>query len=433
MPDDLAALSGYLWQLSFCADNYVGEYLAEAKHYGASVRSKALPYTHWKAKPGEIAMTDAFFDRSRLRVGFVSGDIKTHAVGYFLEGVVLNLNPAKVELIAYSMNPNDDGLTERIRPGFAEWTTIVGMSDEEAARKIHEDGIDILIDLSGHSGLNRLPVFAWKPAPIQVSWLGYLASTGVPGIDYVLADRIAVPEENRWQFTEQVWYLPETFNCFTPPPDNIKLKVEPAPVLRQGYITFGSYQRMNKLSGETLALWGRIFKALPTARLCLRNGFMKTANIHELLLQRLDSAGIARHRVTLAHGIESHEDHLATYAQVDIVLDTCAYPGVTTTCEALWMGVPTVTLAGETMLGRIGASLLTGVGLSGWVAQSEEEYVELAVRHASDVEGLARLRAELRERVRQTPLFDAGRFAPQLEDALLGMWQRRDNVTGQAR
>ena len=421
-PGHLPAHSNLLWALSFQLDGMGERYLREARGYGEKVLALARPYRDWISKPGQAGSHEV------LRVGLVSGDFRQHPVGVFLEGVLKRLNPENVELAAYSMNPQDDPLTETIKGHFSAWTPIMQMSDEETASKIHADGIDILIDLAGHSAYNRLPVFAWKPAPLQVTWLGYLASTGVPGMDYLLADPVSVPDHERGQFTEQVWHLPHTFNCYTPPAEHPKLAVAAPPALCNGYVTFGCFQRLNKLSDTTLALWGRVLNALPQARLYLRNEGMNSEAARGRLLKRMADVEIAPARVTFGGRIHEREDYLSTYADVDIVLDTFPYPGTTTTCEALWMGVPTVTLARGGMLGRIGASLLTCAGLAEWVAWSEDDYVALALRQGSDIERLARLRTGLRQQVAATALFDAGRFAPQLEEALLAMWKRRPHV-----
>ena len=421
-PDYIAAYDNLLWAMLFLPGESNHTYLAEARNFGAKVRAKAIPFTAWRGNTRATSKTAA---PPRLRVGLVSGDLRVHAVGYLLEGVLPRLSAANVELMAYSMNPRDDGLTERIKGCFAQWTSITGLNDEQAARKIHADGVDILIDLAGHTAHNRLPVFAWKPAPVQVSWLGYLASTGVPGIDFVLADPVSAPPAVHDQFTEEIWRLPETFNCFTPPTEHPKLAVVQPPVLRNGHISFGSFQRMNKINQRVLLLWARILLACPTAMLRLQNSQLGDPSARARILDTLRSLGIASDRVVLAGETPNREDYLAAYAQVDIILDTTPYPGVTTTGEALWMGVPTVTMGGDTLLRRIGASLLTCVGLEQWVAWSEDEYVALAVRQSSDVEGLARLRAGLRQKVAATVLFDAGRFAPQFEDALFAMWRRR--------
>lgn len=348
-----------------------------------------------------------------------------HPVGFFLESILANLNSTRFELVAYPTQSKEDELTARIKHYFYSWSPIAELGDEAVARKIYEDGIHILIDLSGHTAHNRLPVFAWKPAPVQVSWLGYLASTGVPGMDFILADPVSVPQPHREHFSEKVWYLPDTVNCLTPPAASAKLAITPPPSVRNGYITFGSFQNITKINDEVLALWGQIFHAMPQARLRFHSKQMNSPAVREQLQKRLAHFGIQPERVTIEGTISSREDYLATHAEVDIILDSFPYPGITTTCEALWMGVPTLTLAGDTMLARQGASLLTCAGLEEWVARNKEEYVALALAQAADVNRLAQLRSGLRQKVLASPLFDAPRFAPHLEDALQGMWQQK--------
>lgn len=415
---DVTAHSSLLWLLSFEQDGMAKRYLPQARRYGEAVLARATPFKHWHRLSIQL-------ERPVLRIGFVSGDLCRHPVGFFLEGVLAKLQASPFELIAYSMNPRDDELTERIRPCFVQWTPITGLSDEAVAHRIHGDAVDILIDLAGHSGYCRLPVFAWKPAPVQVSWLGYMASTGVAAMDFFLADPVSTPAAVQAQFTEEIWRLPATLFCFTPPPEHANLVVVPPPVLRNGYITFGSFQRLNKLSDITLELWGRILKKMPQAQLLLRNDALHSEHVRARLLSQLARAGILGSRVKFGGYVAEREDYLAGYGELDIVLDTVPHPGVTTTCEALWMGVPTVTLAQGATLGRIGASLLTCAGLAEWVAWNEDEYVALALRHGSAIERLARLRSGLRQQVAGTPLFDAGLFVPQLEDALFAMWQRK--------
>lgn len=419
-PDAIDAESSLLFIQSFSARWSPAQYLAEARRYGSKVLALAHPYARWRTRQDDA-------DIQPLRVGLVSGDLKSHPVGFFLENILAHLDPARVELVAYPTQVQEDDLTARIRPRFSAWNTIAGLSDEAAAQKIHSDGIHILVDLAGHTTHNRLPVFAWKPAPVQVSWLGYFASTGVPGMDYVLADPVSVPESHREQFTESVWYLPDTRLCFTPPVAFARLVPAPPPAVNNGFIIFGCFQNVRKINDAVLALWGKIFHLLPQARLRLQNKQMNCPSTREHLMQRLAQAGIGQERVIM-EGPVSREDYLAAHAKVDIILDTFPYPGGTTTCEALWMGVPTLTLAGDTMLARQGASLLTCAGLEEWVANNEEDYVALALAHASDINRLAQLRSGLRQQVLASPLFDAPRFARHLEDALQGMWQHSSSV-----
>ncbi|UCV04575.1 tetratricopeptide repeat protein [Dechloromonas denitrificans] len=385
--------------------------LAEAQRYGALVAGKARPYVAWSCPSTP----------TRLRVGLVSGDLRDHPVGHFLESVVKALDSERIELIAYPTHHEVSPLTRRIQPCFAAWKPLHGLSDEAAARLIHDDGLHLLIDLAGHTAHNRLPVFAWKPAPVQASWLGYFATTGVAAIDYLLADAVGVPADQRGQFTEEIVYLPDTRLCFTPP--DRAPAVAPSPGLANGYVTFGCFQNLTKITDPVLAVWSRILSALPTARLRLQNRQLGDAVVREQLQQRLRQQGIEPSRVALLEPV-SRAEYLAAHGDVDCLLDTFPYPGGTTTCEALWMGVPTLTLAGDGLLARQGASLLTAAGLPGWVAATADAYVAKAIAQADDLAGLAALRAELRGRVGGSPLIDAPRFARNLEAACWAMWSR---------
>ncbi|RZL11382.1 MAG: glycosyltransferase family 41 protein [Rubrivivax sp.] len=421
-PGFLGAHSNLLFTLSYDTRCSPADYLAEARRFGQAVSAGVTPFTAWPHSPtqGRVEADDAP-PRRPLRVGWVSGDLRHHPVGFFLESILSQLDPARLELVAYPTQVNEDDLTARLKPRFKAWQPIAGMSDAQAAQRIHGDGIDVLIDLAGHTAHNRLPVFAWKPAPVQLSWLGYLASTGVPGMDYLLADPVSVPPTHETHFTEAIWRLPETVNCFTPPRVTEALAVRQTPALASGCITFGSFQSVVKITDAMLSLWARILSAMPQSRLRLQNKQLAQDSVRTQLMARLAQAGIDAGRVELAGPVAGREAYLATHGHVDIILDTFPYNGITTTCEALWMGVPTVTLAGHTLLSRQGASLLSGAGLADWVASDEASYIALAVRHGSDIPALAALRQGLREQVTASPLFDAVRFAEAFTLALEGM------------
>ena len=415
-PSYLDAHSNLLFLLGFDGECSAMDYLAEARRYGAKLASRSKPYEAWPAcTPGV---------ERRLRLGLVSGDFLSHPVGYFLEDVIRHLDPERFELLAYSTKPLEDALTARLKPRFGAWNSIVGLDDEAAAAQIHADRVDILVDLSGHSAHNRLPVFAWKPAPVQVSWLGYFATTGVPGIDYVIADPVSVPPPHRAHFTEAIWEVPDTRLCLTAPRDGPGLGVAASPWLERGHVTFGCFQAAYKINDRVLSTWARILERLPTCHLYLQNQQMHSAKARDQMLDRLAKFGISREQVRLV-GSLPRDAYLAAHSEADMLLDTCPYPGGTTTCEALWMGVPTVTLAGATMLARQGASLLSAAGLADWVTDDEAGYVELALAKAANPRALAQLRLGLREQVLASPVFDAPRFARQLEQALAGMWQER--------
>ncbi|MEO8343208.1 MAG: tetratricopeptide repeat protein, partial [Gallionella sp.] len=410
-PDFAEAYSNLLFALNYTANHASSYYLEQARQYGRIVAAKVdARFSSWQcaARP------------ERLRVGLVSGDLLNHPVGYFLEALLTHIDPARIELIAYSTVFTEDELTKRIRPLFSTWKTLTGLSDEAAANLIHSDGSHILIDLSGHTGHNRLPVFAWKPAPVQVSWLGYFATTGVAEMDYLLADVVSVPEVLQAQFTESICYLPDTRLCLTAP--GIELAVTPLPALQNSYITFGCFQNLAKVNEDVLAVWGKILAALPNTKLRMQCKLFGEPTQVEQFFQRLQRYNIDPARVTM-HGSTQRQAYLAVHADVDMILDTFPYPGGTTTCEALWMGVPTLTLAGDSLLARQGASLLTAARLEEWIASSKEEYILKAISFASDLSTLATLRAGLRQQIEASPLFDAPRFARNFEKALWKMWQ----------
>jgi len=413
--DNLSTHSNLLLALSYYPQCTPQQYLDKARMFGDKALARAKPYTYWPS-----FLPDR--KEKKLRVGFVSGDFKIHPVGYFLENILKYINPSKLELVAYSAQFKEDELTARIRPYFKQWNIISGLNDELVAQKIYDDSIDVLVDLSGHTSKNRLAVFAWKAAPVQVSWLGYFASTGVSEIDFLLTDEISVSESQRNYFSEKFWYLPETRLCFTPPDSDLIPSLLPAK--QNNCITFGCFQNLSKINDAVIAVWGEVFKTLPTARLVLRNKQMSCLEEVENLRLRLSQVGIVPERVKVGC-LLAREDYLASYSEVDIMLDTFPYPGGTTTCEALWMGVPTLTLSGDTLLGRQGASLLNCVGLQDWVAQSEGEYTAKAIQHGANIELLSVLRENLRAQILETALFDALRFSKQFEGAMIGMWNQK--------
>ena len=412
-PDMALAQSNVIFCLNYMSVHTPLFLLTEAKNFGQLVsRNAQKRFTTWQCSPRP----------ERLRVGLVSADLRNHPVGFFLEGVLARLASSNIEFIAYSNATNDDELTARLKQLFSEWKSLVGVSDETAADIIHKDGINILMDISGHSENNRLPIFAWKPAPVQVSWLGYPATTGVLEIDYLLADRALVPKGGEMHFTEKLWYLPDIRICLSPPfpcPD-----VSELPALKAGYVTFGCFQNLSKIGDNVLELWSTVLAALPGSRVRFQSRQLDNKETAEQFLRRLQSCGIDPARVSL-FGASSREEYLAAHAEVDIIFDTFPYTGCTTTAESLWMGVPSLSLAGNSMISRQGVSLLGAVGLSDWVAADEADYFTKAVAFAADLPGLAALRKGLRQQAMASPLFDAARFARNFEDALWGMWEKR--------
>jgi protein O-GlcNAc transferase len=398
------------------------QYLNEAKAYGQRVLSQATPYQNW--------LTDMNINSDRsLRVGLVSADLLgRHPVGCFIDSLLAKINKNRLQVVIYAAgNKGQDELSARIKSHAVAWYNINDLSDELVAKKIRDDCIDILIDLSGHTGENRLALFAWRPAPVQVTWLGYWASTGLPGMDYLLADEVSLPVEDHPHFSEKIHYLPNTRICLESPRYGEETDVSPLPAHRKGYVTFGSFQNAVKINIHVLAVWCKLLEAIPTAKLRLQSPLFVDPGVCAQLFERLASANIDTKRVMIELP-QFYRDYLRAYSEIDIVLDTFPFPGGTTTCEALWMGVPTVTLAGDTMIARQGASMLTCAGLKDWVANTEEEYLNIAINKASDLQSLANLRKNLREQVRTSPLCNAQLFAHNFENAMFDMWKEKVNI-----
>ncbi len=409
-PDYDKAHSNLLFLLNYSPASAPAIGFAEARKYGERICSRATSrFTTWSCD----------VQPERLKIGLVSGDLRNHPVGYFLENLLNHLDPAAFELIAYPTDHREDELTARIKPRFTAWKALTGLSDEAAARLIHDDGVHILMDLSGHSRYNRLPVFAWKPAPVQVSWLGYFATTGVAEMDYLIADPWTLPETEEAYFTEKIWRMPETRLCFTPP--EIPVEVASLPALAHGYVTFGCFNNLTKMNDAVVEVWSRILASVPESRLFLKSKQLKETSVRLHTIERFAAHGIEAHRLVL-EGNETRDKYLAAYHRVDIALDPFPYPGGTTTVESLWMGVPVLNLAGQSFLFRQGAGFLMNAGLPEWIAVDKEDYVSRAARHAADLKSLSELRNGLRQQVLASPVMDGARFAVHFEAVLRDMW-----------
>lgn len=356
-----------------------------------------------------------------LRIGLVSPDFKQHPVIRFLLPFLEHHDREQIELFAYSQVSDPDEWTELARKKVAHWRSLVNMPDLEAADLIRGDKIDILVDLAGHTNGNRLLVFAHNPAPVQVTYLGYPGTTGLSAMDYRITDALADPpgmtEEHH---SEQLVRLPSCAWNYGP---DTEASPGPSPAALRGSVTFGSFNNLAKVNDRMLEVWARILVAVPGSRLLLKSaGFLSMEARKRARELVLSTHGIGEERLDFRGPEDSHESHLALYREMDIALDTFPYHGTTTTCEALWMGVPVVTLAGRSHVSRVGVSLLTNVGLPELVACSEDEYVRIAVELAVNAERLSSYRANLRDRMRGSRLLDAPSFAREIEAAFRQMW-----------
>ncbi|MEE8535198.1 MAG: hypothetical protein V3S45_04070, partial [Kiloniellales bacterium] len=319
----------------------------------------------------------------------------------------------------YANQAREDAVTERLRRHTRHWRSIIGLSDEAAAKLVRDDAIDILVDLSGHTRNHRLGLFASKPAPLQASWLGYFATTGLEAMDYILADRHVVPPGEEPLYSEKVLRLPDSYLCFSPPAFDIP--VGPLPATASGGITFGCFNSLAKLTPEVVRLWAEILKAVPESRLLLKTRFLDRAQARDRYARLFAEQGVEEARL-IFEGTSPRQALLERYDSVDIALDPFPFNGGTTSAEALWMGVPVVALGADRFAGRVGESILTTVGLSRLVARGEADYRALAVELASDLDALSKLRGELRGRLLASPLCDGPAFTRGLESAYRNIW-----------
>jgi len=398
-------------------------YPPEADAAAEAVFAEHLEWARIHASPLEKDAALHSNDRSagrRLRVGYVSPDFRVHSVAYFIENLLAGHDPSQVEVFCYADIIREDSVSARLRSYAVHWRRITGLGDERVARLVREDAIDILVDLAGHTSGNRLPVFARRPAPVQVTAIGYCGTTGLSAIDFRLTDALADPPgATEHLHTERLVRLPRAW-CFRPPED--APPVAELPAGRAGHATFGCFNARPKMNASTFALWARILEAVPGSRLMLKNGALRDSSVQIEIRDFFSGAGIHPERIELLGWLPSAREHLAAYERVDVALDTFPYHGTATTCEALWMGVPVVTMAGKVHASRVGVSLLTNVGLPELIAQTPGEYVQVAAGLAADLHSLAALRQSLRERMRASALSDAHRFARDVEAAYRAMW-----------
>lgn len=359
----------------------------------------------------------------RLRVGYLSPDFREHSVASFIEPVLRQHDRRRFEVCCYSSLPIPDETTRRIKASVDVWRDIAELSDGEAARLIREDRIDILVDLSGHTSGGRLGIFAARPAPVQMTWLGYPNTTGLRTIDYRITDWVADPAGEEAFYSEELLRLDRCFLCYQPLTD--APPVVPLPALANGHVTFGSFNNFSKINPGVLQLWAEVLRQVPGSRLLLKCPALTDAFVRSRVSDALQALGIGAERVDLLGHTRARQEHLALYARVDIALDTFPYNGTTTTCEALWMGVPVLSLVGKYHAGRVGASLLGAAGLADWLADAPESFVATARDMSADLAGLARLRGSLRSRLAESSLCDAAGFVQRLEGALLHVWAGR--------
>ncbi|WCJ34262.1 Tetratricopeptide repeat (TPR)-like superfamily protein [Euphorbia peplus] len=361
-----------------------------------------------------------------LVIGYVSPDYFTHSVSYFVEAPLVHHDSTKYKVVVYSAVVKADAKTNRFKEKVLKkggiWKDIYGIDEKKVANMVREDNVDILVELTGHTANNKLGMMACRPAPLQVTWIGYPNTTGLPTIDYRITDSLADPPDSKQKHVEELVRLPECFLCYTPSPE--AGAVCPTPALANGFVTFGSFNNLAKITPKVLQVWARILCAVPNSRLVVKCKPFCSDNVRQRFLTLLEELGLESLRVDLLPLILLNHDHMQAYSLMDISLDTFPYAGTTTTCESLYMGVPCVTMAGAVHAHNVGVSLLSKVGLGHLIAKNEDEYVQLALQLATDVTALSNLRMSLRDLMAESPVCDGSKFTLGLESAYRNMWHR---------
>jgi len=390
----------------------VGDLTAAHRAWGEALERRVTPYRDWPNAP----------DPERtLRLGIVSPDFKAHPDGQFLLGLLRQHDPADLEIVCYSEVQAPDFITQELR-GLADgWVRIHRWSDAAVAERLRADRIDILLDPTGHQGGNRLPMHARKPVPLQVAKVGYLCTRGLRAFDYYLGDPLMTPAALQDQFVETLWPLPGRFLYYPPP--RFHVPVVPPPCLAHGYVTFGSFNNAAKLDARCIDVWSRVLRRVPTARLYLRAPYLADEGNRRRLRTAFAAQGIAAARLEFGGGSKKLA-YLADFGRIDIHLDTLTLNGVTTTCDALWMGVPVVAHWGQESRNRVAATLVHHAGHAAWGADTDADYVDIAVALANDPRELATIRARLRDELAGSPICDGPGHARALTAALREMWRR---------
>ncbi|WP_316204929.1 MULTISPECIES: tetratricopeptide repeat protein [unclassified Bradyrhizobium] len=409
-PDYGDAITAKIFALDFMPDSDFAQHQAVRREWWRRIGS------HIQQRPRPLRDLDP---ERRLTIGYVSSDFRAHSAALTFLPVLRNCDRQQFQLACYSCSPTQDGMTAQCRSLADIWVDAWQMSDEELATRIEADQVDILVDLSGHSAGNRLTVFARKPAPVQVTAWGSGTGTGLPTIDYFFADPVTVPAEVRHLFAEQVHDLPAVIT--TEPLQG--LQPTPLPMLRNGYVTFGVFNRIDKISDPALAVWSKLMQELPDSRIVIKHGALEDSFLRDGLVGRFVAHGVAAERVTCL-GLSSRDQHLAQFANIDISLDPFPQNGGVSTWESLQAGVPVVAKLGNSSASRAAAGIVTAVGLGDWVGADDDGYIATALNFAAQPEALAKLRAELPQMVAGSPAGDGALYTRKVEQGYRAFWRR---------
>ena len=409
-PDYAKAYSNLLFNLIYKPSFDIDNYLSEAKKFRLNCGIKQKSKINYKYE----------INPKKLKVGFVSADFGDHPGGYFTLNFLKELKKKNCDLIAYPTVDRNDEFSNYFKNIFSKWVLIKNKTDKAAAKQIIDDGIHILIDAQGHSAKNRLPIFIYKPAPIQITWLGQ-GSTGIPEIDYFVGNNYITPRQEESHYVEKILRLPKASQCFTPP--DFDLQTGTLPAIKNNFITFGCINKLSKINDEVIDLWSKILLLIPKSKLLLKNKVLDNKTAFNNIVKKFEKNKVKKEQLILEGESKNRKELLITYNKIDIALDPFPFQGNTTSIEAIWMGVPVITLKGNRYLFHFGESINSNLKMINWVANTKDDYILKAKNFSSDLKNLEKTRLILREIFYQSPLFDAKSFCEDFNNMLWKIWK----------
>ena len=412
-PDYAKAYSNLLFNLIYKTNFDINFYLSQAKNFRINCKT---------IKDNINIKYKCDIKPKKLRIGFISSDFGNHPGGYFTLNLLRELKKKNLELIAYPTIERRDEFSHHFKPLFSKWSLIEDKKDEEVIKEIIEDEIHILIDLQGHSAKNRLPIFIYKPAPIQITWLGQ-GSTGIPEIDYFIGSNHLNPKHEDNHYVEKIYRLPEISQCFTPPDFNVL--VNDLPALKNNYITFGCMNKLTKVNDDVIKLWSKILLAIPKSKLFLKNKDLDHKKTVNDIIDRFEKNNISKEKLIFEGKSKTRKELLETYNKIDIALDPFPFQGNTTSIEAIWMGVPVMVLKGDRFIFHFGESINSNLNMNDWIAENKEDYVSKAIKFSSNLKELSNIRSSLRNQALQSPVFNPINFSNYFDKMLWEFWNKR--------
>tara|TARA_Y100001960_G_scaffold255603_1_gene273893 strand:- start:95 stop:1990 length:1896 start_codon:yes stop_codon:yes gene_type:complete len=412
-PDHQEAHNNYLFNFQYLTKYDQHSYFAAAKEFRNNLKkienNLYIPYQYERSP-------------KKLKIGFVSGDFKEHPVGFFLLDTLKHLKKKNLELFAYSNITEKDDLSAEIKNYFTSWQEITNLDDLDVANLIRKDGINILFDLAGHSAYNRLPIFINKPAPLQISWIGYTVSTGIPEIDYVMGDPHVTPDKDKNQFVENILCMSKIWVCLSKPQYEVK-KIDFTPATKNGFVTFGCYNNLNKLNENVINLWAKILNSVPNSMLVLKNPMVSNEHIRKKIIDQFIKNKVDIKKLVFEKG-SKRKELFESYNNIDISLDPFPYSGATTSFESIFMGVPILTKKGSTFTSRTTESINHNAEMRDWIAENENDYLSKAIGFSKNLDQLSEIRKKLILKTYKLPLFNTSLFAEDFSKKIWQIWQK---------